>query len=105
MYVAYAISADTGTWQRIFRLWVRKFVSHPLIDALTAHVTLLWQSAQHRVDARRLVSILEPQECMLVVTEPPVDRAVAQLVQHLAVFASTTPTTGPHVLAFYVLAF
>jgi len=72
---------------------LRKFVSHPLIDRLPPEVPLTRVASQHRVDAGCLVTVVQPLQRVVIVTEPPIDRSVSQLVEVLPQLAFATPAT------------
>ena len=67
----------TGCWHRI-RSLVRKFVSDPLVDRLATEIALCGWPTQHRVDARVLVSVVQPLQRMVVVAEVPIDWAMSR---------------------------
>lgn len=74
-----------------FYLVMRKFVSNPNIDRLAPQHPLCRWKSQHCMDCRSGVSVVEPFECVVIDTEPPIHRTIPQLVHRLRDVAHTAP--------------
>ncbi len=92
MRVGLSLRADHDAFVLANRL--RKFVTHPLCDRLAFKAPLWRRCAKHVVNAGCLMTVVQPLECVVVVTEPPVNRPVAKLIHDLAQLALAAPSTG-----------